>query len=201
MEVREEQPSSHRLAKSMGVDARNMQVMKASFFMEEEAPSGLGMFLNCRLSKAKAKKKEWSIWTTSGKKPVIGGFRPGLEVIKFEFILRLKIKCNGWLLADMCPQARVTIAAKNDYYDSIDIAGSTIDTITIVDYHCNTIVMLLSETFMLVLRRKLRIWQDFSASVGTKLCIETRENFRILQKSTNFAVMHGRQQHIHPIAI
>ena len=49
MEVREEQPSSHRLAKSMGVDARNMQVMKASFFMEEDAPSGLGMFLNCRL--------------------------------------------------------------------------------------------------------------------------------------------------------
>ena len=36
--------------------------------------------------------------------------------------------------------------AKNDYCDSIDIAG----TITIVDYHCNTIVILLSETFMLV---------------------------------------------------
>ena len=26
--------------------------------------------------------------------------RPGLEVIKLEFILRLKIKCNDWLLAD-----------------------------------------------------------------------------------------------------
>ena len=32
-------------------------------------------------------------------------WRPGLEVIKLEFILRLKIKCNDWLLADMCPQA------------------------------------------------------------------------------------------------
>ena len=31
-------------------------------------------------------------------------FNPGLEVIKPEFILRLKIKCNDWLLADMCPQ-------------------------------------------------------------------------------------------------
>ena len=30
---------------------------------------------------------------------------PGLEVIKVEFILRLKIKRNDWLLADTCPQA------------------------------------------------------------------------------------------------
>ena len=30
---------------------------------------------------------------------------PCLEVIRFEFILKLKIKCNDWLLADMCPQA------------------------------------------------------------------------------------------------
>ena len=30
---------------------------------------------------------------------------PGLEVIKLEFILRLKIKYNDWLLADTCPQA------------------------------------------------------------------------------------------------
>ena len=30
---------------------------------------------------------------------------PGLEVIKLEIILRLKIKCNGWLLADTCPHA------------------------------------------------------------------------------------------------
>ena len=31
--------------------------------------------------------------------------RPGLEVIKLEFILRLKIKRNDWLLVDTCPQA------------------------------------------------------------------------------------------------
>ena len=30
---------------------------------------------------------------------------PGFEVIKLEFILRLKIKRNDWLLADTCPQA------------------------------------------------------------------------------------------------
>ena len=30
---------------------------------------------------------------------------PGLEVIKLEFILRLRIKCNDWLIADMCTQA------------------------------------------------------------------------------------------------
>ena len=29
----------------------------------------------------------------------------GLEVIKLELILRLKIKCNDWLLADTCPPA------------------------------------------------------------------------------------------------
>ena len=31
--------------------------------------------------------------------------RPGLEVIKLEFVLKLKIKCKDWMLADMCPQA------------------------------------------------------------------------------------------------
>ena len=31
--------------------------------------------------------------------------RPGLEVIKVEFILGLKIKRNDWLLADTCLQA------------------------------------------------------------------------------------------------
>ena len=30
---------------------------------------------------------------------------PGLEVIKLDFILRIKIKRNDWLLADTCPQA------------------------------------------------------------------------------------------------
>ena len=30
---------------------------------------------------------------------------PGPEVIKLEFILKLKIKRNDWLIADMCPQA------------------------------------------------------------------------------------------------
>ena len=29
---------------------------------------------------------------------------PGLEVIKLEYSLRLKIKRNEWLLADTCPQ-------------------------------------------------------------------------------------------------
>ena len=30
---------------------------------------------------------------------------PGLEAIKLEYSLRLKIKRNDWLLADTCPQA------------------------------------------------------------------------------------------------
>ena len=33
------------------------------------------------------------------------GPRPGLEVIKLEYRLKLKIKHNDWLLADTCPQA------------------------------------------------------------------------------------------------
>ena len=36
---------------------------------------------------------------------VIELIRPGLEVIKLEFILRLKIKSNDWLIADTCPQS------------------------------------------------------------------------------------------------
>ena len=45
----------------------------------------------------------------------------------------------------------VTIAAKNYYCGSIDIAGKYhCNTFKIVDYNCNTIVILLSETFMLV---------------------------------------------------
>ena len=32
-------------------------------------------------------------------------FGPGLEVIKLEYSLKLKIKRNDWLLADTCPQA------------------------------------------------------------------------------------------------
>ena len=35
------------------------------------------------------------------------GFQPGLEVIKFDFILKLKINCNDRLLADTCLQTRV----------------------------------------------------------------------------------------------
>ena len=31
--------------------------------------------------------------------------KPGPEVIKLKVILKLKIKHNEWLLADMCPQA------------------------------------------------------------------------------------------------
>ena len=39
------------------------------------------------------------------KKKTSSGIQSGLEVIKLEFILRLKIECNDWLLADTCPQA------------------------------------------------------------------------------------------------
>ena len=35
----------------------------------------------------------------------IKNLRPGLEVIKLELILRLKIKHNDWLLAYLCPCA------------------------------------------------------------------------------------------------
>ena len=40
-------------------------------------------------------------------KPFLSGpiFPSGLEVIKLEYSLRLKIKRNDWLLADTCPQA------------------------------------------------------------------------------------------------
>ena len=31
--------------------------------------------------------------------------KTGLKVIKLEYILRLKIKRNDWLIADTCPQS------------------------------------------------------------------------------------------------
>ena len=34
-----------------------------------------------------------------------GKHRAGLEVIKLEYNLKLKIKHNDWLLVDTCPQA------------------------------------------------------------------------------------------------
>ena len=37
--------------------------------------------------------------------PRVDRWGPGLEVINLEFILRLKIKGNDWLLADTCLQA------------------------------------------------------------------------------------------------
>ena len=40
----------------------------------------------------------------TGPKRLLRG-KTGLEVIKLENSLRLKIKCNDWLLADTCPQA------------------------------------------------------------------------------------------------
>ena len=36
---------------------------------------------------------------------VLNPFQSDLEVIKLEFILKLKMKHNDWLLADACPQA------------------------------------------------------------------------------------------------
>ena len=31
--------------------------------------------------------------------------QPGLEDIKLEFVFKLKIKLNDWLIADTCPQS------------------------------------------------------------------------------------------------
>ena len=45
--------------------------------------------------------------------------RVGLEVIKLEFILNLKIKHNDWLLADMCLQA-TNHCALFSFYSSSD---------------------------------------------------------------------------------
>ena len=37
--------------------------------------------------------------------PTVASIITSVEVIKLEFVLRLKIKRNNWLLADTCPQA------------------------------------------------------------------------------------------------
>ena len=68
----------------------------------------MGKFLGCMLKL----KKNWG----GGGAGRFGGLgpsqcrkkksvNPGLEVIKLEFILRLKIKHNDWLLPDTCPHA------------------------------------------------------------------------------------------------
>ena len=48
-------------------------------------------------------------------KRVNRSYRTGLEVIKLEFILKLKIKRNDWLLAYTCPQAANQIQIQYKY--------------------------------------------------------------------------------------
>ena len=49
----------------------------------------------------------------------------GLEVIKLDFILRLKIKRNDWLLADTCPHCLRTRVRKQPiialYFESENV--------------------------------------------------------------------------------
>ena len=51
-----------------------------------------------------SKQSEQALDTTSSANTMAAG-TSGLEVIKLELILRLKIKRNDWLHADTCPQA------------------------------------------------------------------------------------------------
>ena len=53
-------------------------------------------------TKKETNKKETCLVRNSVDSPMFVG--PGLEVIKLEFILRLKIKRNDWLFADTWPQ-------------------------------------------------------------------------------------------------
>ena len=55
----------------------------------DEMPAALHMSLHCLL-----KCSSWGVY-----------FATGLEVIKLEYNLKLKIKRNDWLLAEKCPQA------------------------------------------------------------------------------------------------
>ena len=51
-----------------------------------------------------SKQSEQALDTTSNTDTMAVG-TSGLKVIKLEYILKLKIKCNDWLLADTCPLA------------------------------------------------------------------------------------------------
>ena len=96
----------------------------------------------------------------------------------------------------------VTIVAKYDYCDSIDIAGSTI-----------AIPLLLWTTIAILLRyyclKHLGLFEGENKKYGrTFLCVRVpifvwkqQKNFSILLKFTYLAEMIGMQQHIHPIAI
>ena len=46
---------------------------------------------------------EWKLTTVDPQER--STWRSGLKVIELEYILRLKIKRNDWLIADTCPQA------------------------------------------------------------------------------------------------
>ena len=71
------------------------------------------------------------------------------------------------------------------------------DTITFVDYHFNTIVILLSETFMKIYNM-VRLFNTY----GYPFFGWTQEKkFRILSSPLVLAEMHWRRQHIHLIAI
>ena len=55
--------------------------------------------------KKKKKKKKQPILSSSVRRLPSYITKPGLEVIKLEYSLKLKIKHSDWLLADTCPQA------------------------------------------------------------------------------------------------
>ena len=69
----------------------------------------------------------------------------------------------------------VTIEVKNDYCNSIDIAGSTI-----------VIQLLLWTTIAILLcyycLKHYRIWKEFSTCMGTNFCRETRKQFQNIVK-------------------
>ena len=70
-----------------------------SYIMEENKESSSSSLIGCAENTSHGKQKI-SVYQ---KNQDIN--KSGLEVIKREFILRLKIKRNDWLFADTCPQA------------------------------------------------------------------------------------------------
>ena len=70
------------------------------------------------------------------------------------------------------------------------------DSITVVDYHCNTIF----SNIYACLKEEIKIIVGLFCMYGYQLCVEPMENIRIMSKSTNLAVMRRMQKLIHPTA-
>ena len=92
----------NRLA-SLAMTTSVLKALPGKLDIKRHSPSIL--YIQVLVQSYKSQSLSRTCETQISKNYLYTGLSPGLEVIKLEYNLRLKIKRNDWLLADTCPQA------------------------------------------------------------------------------------------------